>query len=109
MDKGKLRNNIKGKSAYIIRSPLRDAVRSNNGFINALVIVFEFGNDGVYHINVKGYCTYFQLIWLKMIWHRCSINKNLSMRKLHDLVEIVLIVHHLSLLLKEIHDSQAAH
>jgi len=109
LDKGKLRNNTKGKSAYIIRSPLRDAVRSDNDFINALVIVFEFGNDGVYYINVKGCCTYFQLILLKIIWHCCSVNNNLSMRKLHDLVEIVLIVHHLSLLLKEIHDSRAVH
>ena len=49
MDKGKLRNNTKGKSAYIIRSPLRDAVRSDNDFINALIIVVEFGNDGVLH------------------------------------------------------------
>ena len=62
MEKGKLGNNTKGKSADIIRSPLRDAVPSDNDFINALVIVFEFGNDGVYYINVKGYCTYFKLI-----------------------------------------------
>ena len=51
-----------GQSADIIRGPLRDAVRSDNDFINALVIVFEFGNDGAYYINVKDYCTYFKLI-----------------------------------------------
>ena len=62
MDKEKLRKNTKGKSADIIRGPLRDAVRSDNDFINALVIVFEFGNDGAYYINVKDYCTYFKLI-----------------------------------------------
>ena len=62
---------------------------------------------GVLH-KCEGYCTYFQLIWLKMTWHCCLVNKNISMRKLHELIEIVLIVHHLSLL-KEIYDSRAAH